>query len=635
MTGPTEHPAIAAHVTGAVPEWATLQAELRVRLRAAAPAFVARFTRDDGTLIWRDSWAGMDGSDDPYEAFMYLALLYAVDGDEQAYALARRMWDSITWQWTKYGQIDREFDRYYDWMHHGEGSLFLYFLGFTKPESLVERERTERFARMYTGEDELAPNYDPERRIIRAPHTGSDGPRFVITEEDYSTHREVLKDYPPPFEDLVTVPAGSSTANWLDDDVYAEVLSAINARTAVGDIPLNLNASGLITHAFLYSGSPRLRDWVVEYLATWNERAVANGGIVPDNVGLSGQVGEYLEGKWWGGHYGWRWPHGLLTIIEPVLNASLNAFLLTGERSSLDLVRSQLDAIHSLGHDEDGVWMIPHKHLDAGWTDYRPANPLHAIQLWSVTLADEDRARVDRSPAPAEWRDARVPRIQFTAKHYNVNTAAWYEYASGRSPGYPEAALRANLELVELQLERLNSPESDPARWPEMHTLTSNPSGPSMQNDGYAIHAWQEFCPVYFESLIQLTWGAPAHISHGGLQFATFRYFDAATRRPGLPVGVAALVSAVALGEATLALANTGAASATVVVQGGSFREHRVVAVSGVPVDGPDFTVTLPAGSHLELRVLLERRAFSPSYETPWSRREDWPALITGRATTP
>ena len=62
------------------PEWAILEREIIEKLNAAAPEFVARYTRADGSLIWRDTWGSMDGSDDPYEAFMYLALLYSMGG---------------------------------------------------------------------------------------------------------------------------------------------------------------------------------------------------------------------------------------------------------------------------------------------------------------------------------------------------------------------------------------------------------------------------------------------------------------------------------------------------------------------------------------------------------------------------
>jgi len=213
-------PHITIDVAVDVPEWAQLELELMARLEPAAREFVARYTRDDGTLVWRSEWPGMDGSDDPYEAFMYLALFYSLGGSDEVYNMARRLWDSITWQWTQYGQIDREFDRYYDWMHHGEANLFHYFFGLTRPESLVERQRAERFASMYDGTDPIADNFDPTLRLIRAPQTGSAGPRHVVTKEDLSTHRGVLDDYPAPFEDMVTSDYALGTCNWSNDAVF-------------------------------------------------------------------------------------------------------------------------------------------------------------------------------------------------------------------------------------------------------------------------------------------------------------------------------------------------------------------------------------------------------------------------------
>jgi hypothetical protein len=252
------------------------------------------------------------------------------------------MWEAITWQWTEYGQIHREFDSYYDWMHHGEANLFLYFFGFTKPESLKDRQRAQRFAGMYNGEDAEADNYDVERGLIRAPQSGSRGPRLVVTKEDLSTHRGVLDDYLAPFEDMVTSPFELGTCNWSNDDVFDEVVRLMNERTTRGDVPLNMNASGQMIHAYMYSGEQKYLEWVVDYLDRWHQRALDNGGVLPDNVGLSGVVGEYLDGKWWGGHYGWRWPHGYLTIIEPTVNICVNALMLTGDVRHVALARLQI-----------------------------------------------------------------------------------------------------------------------------------------------------------------------------------------------------------------------------------------------------------------------------------------------------
>ena len=41
-----------------------------------------KYTREDGTFIWRDEWPGMDGSDDPYEGFLTFPLLYTVQVDD-------------------------------------------------------------------------------------------------------------------------------------------------------------------------------------------------------------------------------------------------------------------------------------------------------------------------------------------------------------------------------------------------------------------------------------------------------------------------------------------------------------------------------------------------------------------------
>ena len=166
------------------------------------------------------------------------------------------MWDAITWQWTEYGQIEREFPRYYDWMHHGEANLFHYFFGLTKPESVIDRQRAIRFAHMYDGSDPLAPNYDPELHLIKAPMSGSNGPRHVVTEEDWSTHRGVLTDYLAPFEDMESVDFALLKCDWRDDAVYAEVIEKMNERPNKGDVPLNLNATSQFTHAYLYTGDP-------------------------------------------------------------------------------------------------------------------------------------------------------------------------------------------------------------------------------------------------------------------------------------------------------------------------------------------------------------------------------------------
>ena len=621
-----------------VPEWAHSQQELIINLTAAVEEFVARYVRDDGTLIWRDSWPGMDGSDDPYEGFQYFPLFYALTGNQRIYELGRKIWDGITWQWTEYGQIHREFDGYYDWMHHGEANLYHYFFGLTKPNSLQDRTRAVRFAKMYNGEDPDAQNYDSALGMIRAPMSGSRGPRFETTHEDWITHRGVLDSYHAPFEDMTTSPFELGTCNWSNDEVYEEVVRLMNERMTKGDVPLNMNASGQMTHAFMYTADSSFTTWVVDYLNRWRQRAIDNGGIIPDNVGLTGIVGEYLEGKWWGGHYGWRWPHGLITIIEPIVNIVSNAVLMTGDDSYFALAREQIDTNFSMGKEIDGVWHTPNKHFDSGWTDFRPANPYHAIHLWFRSLSDDDQERVERCRGALDWQKVSVAEKPFSVKHYNTNTIPWYEFITGNLPDYPVQVLSANKRLLDQQLARLRSDHGNPRVWDTVEQINDFPDSLSMQVDGYAIHAWQEFNPLYFESLVQLQWGAPMHISHGGFQFASVRYFNPETKSPGLPMGVSALVSHVDQTGMSLTLANVGSELTHVILQAGAFGEHTFVSAfqnqgQEISVDGPWCEIEVPGESSVSLDLKISRHSRVPSYATPFESSEAWDPLIKPRIT--
>ena len=94
----------------APPRWALMERALFDLMHEAGVQFVQRYTRPDGTLIWRDEWPDMDGSDDGYESFFNFPLFYALGGHEEIHALARKEWDAVTRQFTEYGQIYKEFD---------------------------------------------------------------------------------------------------------------------------------------------------------------------------------------------------------------------------------------------------------------------------------------------------------------------------------------------------------------------------------------------------------------------------------------------------------------------------------------------------------------------------------------------
>jgi hypothetical protein len=143
------------------------------------------------------------------------------------------------------------------------------------------------------------------------------------------------------------------------------------------------------------------------------------------------------------------------------------------------------------------------------------------------------------------------------------------------------------------------------------------------------------------EQLVQLTLGAPMHIAHGGLQFGRVRYFDATNRRPGLPDNVAALVERLAADSVTLNLVNLDDFEPrTVVVQAGTFGEHRFergVAMGqngdeiGVfEVNGKWLQIRLEPGCGVKLELQVRLFADKPSYASPWFRPEEG-TLIRGR----
>lgn len=619
-------PQVTATRLAPLPRWALLERQIFAVLDKAAIEFADRYTRDDGTLIWRDEWPGMDGSDDPYEGFMNMPLFYALGGSRQVYERSRTIWDGITWQWTEYGQIHREFDAYYDWMHHGESNLFFYFFGLADPNVPKDRQRTRRFAGLYNGEDKEALNWDAERKLMRSPINGSRGPRHHQTAEDWSTHREILDNYLPPFEDLPGIDRYGMKTPWSDDAVYEQILSRINERQSRGDVPLNLGASSLMTHAFAYTGEEKYRAWVLDYLAAWEERTARNGGITPDNIGLSGEIGEYNDGKWWGGYYGWRWPHGSVSLLEPLSVAGMNAAALTGEMKHLDLLRSQMDMLWGLRDGE----MVPNRHYDEGWRDFRHPHPMFGVYLWAISMDEADAARAERGWAHELFDTVNPAYSSYGQKTagghmgFNGNTAQWFRFMRGQWPDYPEQILEANLITIAEQIAKFRSEENNP--------LTMDHYRESM-----TIHMWQQLTPVIIEGLTQLTLGGPMHVYHGGLQHARFRYFDPEGQRPGLPAGVAALVDGLRDDGASLTLVNTDVATAReVIVQAGAFGEHEF---AGGTLDGVAFAasgrwlvVRLEAGATATLELSMKRYVRAPSYDTPWVTATAGVSAIVGRA---
>ena len=575
------------------PEWALWQRHLLQAMHPAAMEFVARYTRPDGKLIWRDKWPGMDGSDDGYESFYNFPLYYALGGPAEFNPLSRKLWEAVTLQFTRYGQVYKEFDAYYDWMHHGESNVNFYFFGLADPYDPKFRERALRFAGLYLNESPEAQNWDPEKKLIRSPITGSRGPRFVNSAEDWVTHRPVLADYPLPYDDIPNV---KDSKAWVDDKLFPYILDTMNKRMMRSDVPLNLTATSLMVNAYLYTGDEKYRRWVLDYVQAWIGRARANNGILPDNVGPSGKIGETMDGKWWGGYYGWRWPHGLFNLLESSTIGASNALLLTGDRNYLDLPRSQLEVVAAQAKLEKGRKLVPHRYAEKGWYDYRPIDPQYPIDLWYLSQSVADRRRIDDL-------SGEMPKQYRKAKGDDKNEALWLAFLEGRNPDWPVVILRANYQETLRRLEMIRTDRT---------TV-----------DQQDVHHWQNRNPIVLEGLIQQMLGAPNHIYHGGLLHTRLRYFDPAARRPGVPADVAALVDRLTPDTVSLQLVNLHPSAARdIIVQAGMFGEHNLTEAefdgAKTSVNAKTISLRLRPGVTARLKLTYRLWANQPGYAFPW-----------------
>lgn len=594
-------PVIPIRTVAPPPQWALMQRHVLDQLEAAALEFVQKYTRPNHTLIWRDEWPGFDGSDDGYESFYNFPLYYAIGGPKSIDELSRKLWEGVTRQFTEYGQIHNEFDAHYDWMHHGESYTNFYFFGLADPTNEVFRARTVKFASLYLGDNPETPNFDPERKLIRSPINGSRGPHFVNTAEDWVTHRPILANYPLPFDDIPNV---SSSSAWNDDELFPNILRAINERMMRGDVPLNLASTSLMLNAYMTTGDERYKSWIEDYVSVWMQRVRDNDGILPDNVGLSGRIGEYNDGKWWSGYYGWNWPHGLFNQLEATIIGGSNACLVSGDPKYLELPRSVIDLVTSHSRNEGSVVLVPHKHGDKGWYSFQRMNPKYLLQLWFLSRAEEDWERLTHLADLSGLEQLNYRK----GKGDSENTGPWLAFVLGKNDDYPLQILNACFQETLSRLDRIRKDETKP--------------------DAQDVHHWQNLNPVILEGLVQLMHGAPNHIYHGGLLHTSLRYFDPLERRSGLPADVAAMVDRLTPDGVRLRLVNLHSSETKdVIVQAGMFGEHKITRIRQVEhypyqfntIDGPHVTVRLAPGAVCRLDVGLERFQNPPSYRFPWT----------------
>ena len=453
------------------PRWAVLQRRLFDVLDGAWRAFEDRYTQPDGRLVFHSRLGvppdDRDGVDDFYEAFFNWPALYLLGGADDLLPAAKRHWEGVTAQLTELGMLTAEYERGYDWFHQGEGLLFFYLLCLADPADSRFRERAERFADLYLGDE--PGNYDAVRNIIRAPHVGADGPRPGLGggEPYFPWSPDGFAPYGLPLEGIDGI---TFYRQLLTDDRLARRMGRVMWETmGRGDTAVNLAATSLAANAFMLTGDDRYRTWALRYVDGWLDRTRANGGILPDNAGLSGAVGEYLDGRWYGAHYGWSWPHGLHSVGTAAVIGSINAALLSGDDGYLDLGRAPLDLVMAharrlaprttpmslskrwaqrfAGLEDSESLLVPYRISASGWHDYQPMQSALPAALWHYSQADSDLERLRRLEAGSsyDWSGVRAFRDKEEAGHEEP----WLAYLDGRNPAYPEKILQAALRVVE------------------------------------------------------------------------------------------------------------------------------------------------------------------------------------------
>lgn len=595
-----------------LPAWATEQIDVIARTRAAAAAFAERYTCGDGRIDFRGTLDdSRDGGDDFLEPFAQWPLLAMMSGDPHLATDSRRHYEAIARQLDELGFTDDGIDLGTDWFHLGEGNELMYHLCVLDPTPSLAR------AAVAHAESSLAPaNYDHEHNVMLAPHPGAHGARtgYKKTVPEIMW-RPDMERYGLPFDDI----AGVAT---YDDLRGAEpsrsMATAMEERFGSGDVAMNLSATGVAFNAWLLTGDARYSRFVERYTDGWIERTAANGGIVPDNVGVDGRVGAGHEDRWWGGLYGWAWPHGAHSVLNAVAVASIAAYQTSGDAAYLDFIRGQFDALVDRGRvgaisSADGAlrreylsrfdpdeWdaealLIPHRHSTGGWFDFLPAEPTIPAAIWHLTGAPADWERIEhlRQSSTYDWTRVRASRLKEDSGHEEP----WLRYLAGANPHYPDQAMAAAREVLDSRLAM----------------IAADPPDENLDD----IHHWQKLNPVSTEHLLQVRTGGPSPLYYGG-------HVQSTVRCAGVGGGdlsrLAVSVDHIGRERVGAIFVNTADTALAVDVFAGAYAEHAIESASvdgvGVP-SGRSVRLRIAPASQIALDLDIRRRAHAPSAVLP------------------
>lgn len=674
--------------TSAMPRWAILERDY-LRLCSSAPEMLKDYLTPEGKIFWPEieGFHGFGGVDNVFEGFQSFPLLYLLGGDDSLLEYSRHEYRTLTEQFNEIpnpnaspelkamGRGNMLVDGLlpeYDWMHIGENNMFLYYLLLADPSNEMAREHVLAQSQIQFEEHPagLPRCYDPEKKVFASANLGANGPKLGGLSKPYR-YASWLDFYGLPYYDI----PGVNTLLDLKDPEKAERYGKIYGERRTGaDTPTNMLSTSLAVNAYMVSGEEKYRDFVLDYVGAWREREVGQE-LMPDNAGPNGIVGETMNGKFYGGHYGWTHPHGYFFIEDALVVGGENERLFTGRKDSLDWARRLFTTlVGKYGIPaKDGGMIFPHKRADEGsileyvgkledpmtapatytdepgyvkylqkdgWYEFRPAtSACHWGHIYSSSLEESD----------ADWMEKILPPTQLSVSMKNVSAkykggqhGAYVRYLTGRYPEYPEAVMQHSIDLfyhqaTELAKEKAGATKgfgyrpSSQTEWDQLRAASEiMRETTGITFDDTVIHSYYQTyllyrTPLSAEGLVNLTMGGQVPVYNGGLLHTQLRYFDADRKRPGLPEGVAALVSSITEEGVTLVLVNTDPVhDHSMVIQGGAYGEHNFASymVDGetVEVGGKWAEVRLIAGSIAELTIRMDRFANQPSLEEPFER---------------
>ena len=567
------------------PEWALLQRELIRSKNDACRAFFDRYFDQRGYLEEVPRWGGNDGPDDAIENLTDWPVLHALGASDDVKHMYKLAWEGHLRQYSEAKTVEvplgrdgmyyREFPVSFDWLHNGESMSVYGLQGLGDPYDPEFRRRARRYAGLYMDEDPLAPNYDPEHKVIRSMFNGSRGPLMrKATALDWAgDYIEVEGRFKPGH----------------GERSYQEMLDHFKDYTDVaGDHPMNMGATSMVLNAFMSTGESKYREWLVDYIGAWRDRTFANGGIIPSNVGVDGTIGGECGGRWYGGTYGW----GFTVVVPQTGELSHrpffigryhlgfgNALLVTGDQVYVEAVRRTIDAVNGNAKEIDGRTMYPRMFGDDGWYDFR-LEPFSEgaldVYYWSMDPADRDRLPPD----------------------------PWLAFLDGDDPDFPVREMRRELGDVRAKAQGMRGDMSTPDT-----RMSDDPMG---------------FNPGRVGTLVQTMLGGLPTTNAAYPMHSRLRYFDPERRRAGIPEDVTALVDRLTADEVSVTLVNVNQVSEKVViVQSGAYAEHQLhtaeVAGETRQIDDSSFVIRLAPGCGCRVTLKTDRYVNQPTLDFPWA----------------